>query len=395
MRKLQRYLFFEILRTFTLVVTGLTVVLMFAGAVKSAAEYGLAPEHLIKIVPYFIPSLLPFTIPATLLLTVSIVYGRVSGDLEMTAAKSAGINPARLLFPALLIGAALSAISFLMTDRVGPWAVGRIHAVVVEAMEDIVLKQLRNEGSFSPQGVGVDNLQIVVAAVEGKTLIRPAFRYRRTDGRLIHVEAREATLSFDLENGQAILNLVDWRGDIGGDVSFTVRGEIDVPIPIQGDLTKKNARDLSIEQLHQALEASAEKLRKSEVRRDLLAAMSLSTGQFERYAADQAKASSLGRREQKQVRKMRTELHSRPAMACSCFLFALLGAPFAVLRGKSQFFTTFLVCFLPIVGVYYPVTLGMLTQTKAGELDPRWAAWVADGMLLVAGVSAFWKTVRN
>ena len=395
MRKLQRYLFFEVLRTFTLIVTGLTVVLMFAGAVKSAAEYGLAPEHLVRIVPYFIPSLLPFTIPATLLLTVSIVYGRISGDLEMTAAKAAGIHPARLLWPALLIGAALSGLSFVMTDRVGPWAVQRIQAVVVEAMEDIVLKQLRNEGSFSPEGIGVDNLQIVVAAVDGKTLIRPAFRYQRRDGRQIHIEAREATLSFDLENDQAILNLVDWRGDVGGDVSFDVRGAIDVPIPISGDLSKVNARDLSLVDLQTALDESATKLRKASIRRDLQAVLSLSQARFETYAADQRAAISLGRREAKQVRKMRTELYSRPAMACSCFLFALLGAPFAVLRGKSQFFTTFLVCFLPIVGVYYPVTLGILTQTKSGELDPQWAAWIADGLLLVAGLTAFWKTVRN
>ena len=395
MRKLQRYLFFEILRTFSLVVTGLTVVLVFVGAVSYATQFGLAPEHVLRIVPYTIPNLLPYTIPATLLLTVSIVYGRVSGDLEMTAAKSAGINPLSLLMPAFLIGAALSIGSFLLTDRVGPWAAERIQAVIVNAVEDIVIKQLKNEGSFSPEGIGVDNLTIIVAAVEGRTLIRPVVRHTRGDGQQIHIEAREATLSFDMDAGEALVTFVDWRGDFGESIRWNVQGELTLPIPLDGEMGDRNARDLSMVAIRQALDLAAKKSERAATRRDLLAALAMTTGQFDGFGAEQSGARKLSRREAKKIRKLRTEFYSRPAMACSCFLFAMLGAPFAVLRGKSQFFTTFLVCFLPIVGIYYPVTLGMLTQTKAGELDPIWAVWVADAMLLTAGLVALAKTLRN
>ena len=394
MKYLQRYLLFEIVRTFTLVVTGLTVVLVCVGAIRYAQEYGLAPEHMLRIMPYFVPSLLPFTIPATLLLTVTIVYGRVSGDLEMTAAKAAGINPFSLLVPAFLVGAVLSVVSFALTDRVGPWAVTQIQAVVIDAVEDIVLKQLKNERRFAPQVSGFDGVQLTVMDVRDRTLIRPAFDYVRRNGRRYHAEADEANLTFDLDNSQVTLRMVNCRGDYG-EMILGHSGVFDFVIPMEGQFGKTNARDLPMTAIRQNLRLEAEKIERSTVERDLLASLALATGQFELLDEAESVDKSFGSRQPKNVRKMRTEFHSRPAMACSCFLFALLGAPFAVLRGKSQFFTTFLVCFLPIVGVYYPVTLGMLTQTKAGALDPTWAVWVADAMLATAGVVALAKTMRN
>ena len=394
MRKLQRHILFEIVRTFSLVVTGLTVVLVFAGLVQYAREYGLAPEHMLRIVPYFIPSLLPFTIPATLLLTVTIVYGRVAGDLEMTAAKAAGVNPLSLLMPAFLVGVLLSIVSFVLTDRVGPWAMERIQTVIVEAVEDIVLKQLKNERRFDPQGFGVDGLQLTVMAVDGQTLIRPTFEYRRSDGRRYHVEGDQARLDFDMAAGRVVLRMLNPRGDMA-DVRIVGTGLVEFPFDLQrNEVSKKNARDLSMPTIRYELARAAEAVRTSTVERDLLTAMALATGDFPLLATAQQVDRSFAKTEPKSVRKLRTEFYARPAMACSCFLFALLGAPFAVLRGKSQFFTTFLVCFLPIVGVYYPVTLGMLTQTKAGALNPQWAVWVADGLLLVAGLWATIKTLR-
>src|SRR5262245_60569164 len=98
---LQRYLFGEVLRVFTFVLGCITVLLLFVGVFQQATERGLNPVEALKILPYVVPGLLPFTIPAALLLTVSAVYGRLSGDQELTAAKAAGIHPISLMWPAL------------------------------------------------------------------------------------------------------------------------------------------------------------------------------------------------------------------------------------------------------------------------------------------------------
>ena len=67
-----------------------SLLLVFVGVFREASERGLGPVQILQVLPYVAPSMLPFTIPATLLLTVTVVYGRLSGDNEITAAKAAG-----------------------------------------------------------------------------------------------------------------------------------------------------------------------------------------------------------------------------------------------------------------------------------------------------------------
>ena len=86
---IQRYVFGELTRAFLFVLSAVTVITVFAGVVQQALEKGLSIQHTLLILPYIIPSMLPFTIPAALLMTVCLVYGRMAGDHEVTAAKAA------------------------------------------------------------------------------------------------------------------------------------------------------------------------------------------------------------------------------------------------------------------------------------------------------------------
>ena len=70
MKLLQRYIFSELLRVFSLLVIVLTVMLVFVGLFREATERGLGAVQILQIMPFVVPSMLPFTIPATLLLSV-------------------------------------------------------------------------------------------------------------------------------------------------------------------------------------------------------------------------------------------------------------------------------------------------------------------------------------
>jgi lipopolysaccharide export system permease protein len=82
--------------------------------------------------------------------------------------------------------------------------------------------------------------------------------------------------------------------------------------------------------------------------------------------------------------KLNTELHSRFALSSSCLFFALLGGPFSILQGRRQFLTSFFLCFLPILLVYYPVALLMMNLSKTGTVNPAWSMWLANALLLLA-----------
>ncbi len=204
MKLLQRYILGELVRVFLLLVVVLTVMLVFVGLFREATERGLGPVQILQIMPFVVPSMLPFTIPATLLLAVCVVYGRIAGDLEVTAAKAAGISAMDLLFPAFFLGSVLAVGSFALTNYVIPWAVGNIEQIVTQAMEDIFYDVLSTQHSFSDPGNGYS---ITVHDVKDRTLLDAMFCYRMENHQQYMVRAEAARIRFDLEKQEIKLLL--------------------------------------------------------------------------------------------------------------------------------------------------------------------------------------------
>jgi len=392
---LHRYVFGELLRVFLLVLTVFTVLTVFAGVFQEATERGLGPLQVLKVLPYIVPGMLPFTLPATLLLTVSVVYGRIAGDQEITAAKAAGISALTLMGPAFFLGAVLSVCSLLLTDQVIPWAESMTQRTIIAAVEEIFLEQLRTDHQLHYKPEGID---ITVEKVVGRRLIEPVFR-RQRGSHPVTVQASEALVEFDHERQVAVLHMRDARADLpvrhGTDmVVWTQRGEnaYEFPLPLERETSKP--RHLSLQRIERELSDVAEQRRVLEERRLVETAFGLTLGEFD-WMTDPAFATSRDLAACDTTRRrLRTEYHSRYALSCSCFFFVLLGSPFAILKAKSQFLTSFLYCFGPIVGVYYPLVLGLMTQSKSGQLDPAWAMWAGNALVFVAACAVIRRVMR-
>ena len=115
--------------------------------------------------------------------------------------------------------------------------------------------------------------------------------------------------------------------------------------------------------------------------------MALAIGDFQQLGGRQFQGYDLQLRDNRfKFFRLRTELHSRFALACSCFFFVLVGSPFAVLQAKRQFLTNFFICFVPIVLVYYPLVLLAKNLSNTGTLDAAWAMWVGNVLMAFAGL---------
>lgn len=388
---LQRYILRDLLLVFFFVLTGVTVLLVFVGVFREMSASGLGPLQAIKILPYIVPSLLPFTIPATFLLTVCVVYGRMAGDREIVAAKAAGINVFSLLLPAFVLGGFLSLCSLLLADRVVPWAVHNIQATISQAMEDIFLDMLRSNGQV------VDNqrgFSITVIDVQGKRLIHPTFHYQPKGRKPVAVQAQEATLRFDMENRQVVLDMVRGQVDVPGrsKVWFEKQRQ---PFPLPFDNEKTKARHLSIRNIRRELARIDEKLEEARAVRDARTAIVLTTGEYNDLKQNEMFEFWQQRKILRdKVAKLRTEVHSRFVLSTSCFFFALVGAPFAVLQARRQFLTTFFMCFLPVLLAYYPVALLMMNLAKSESVHPAFI-WVANLAMLIAGLIVLRKVLRH
>ena len=392
MRLLQRYIFYELLRSFASLLSILTILLVFVGVFRAVSQSGLGPYEIAQILPYLVPSLLPFTIPATLLLTVCIVYGRMSGDQEITAAKAAGINVISLLWPSFMLGVAMSVCAFVLTDRAIPWAESNIRQQVTLLFEDIFLNKLRSEHHFSDRKLGIE---INVLDVQGKTLIMPTFQYAPSGRDAVTLQAEYATIEFDLEAQQANIALVHGRINVPGEKtiafdreyrSFSLRDEKEAPKP----------RHLRIKDIDQTLKTLKHDLEVSRQHRDVETACALVLGDFAQLSRNDALQYELHSKQHRTaLAKLTTEVHSRFALSSSCLLFTLLGGPFAIVRGQRQFLTTFFVCFMPILLLYYPLTLGMMNLSKTGTVHPAWAMWVSNALLGVVAVFVLRRVLKH
>lgn len=388
---LQRYIFREILRVFAFIVSCLTLLLVIVGVVQQATDQGLGPAQIVEVLPFIVPSMLPFTIPAAMLLTVCVVYGRIAGDQEVTACKAAGISVISLLWPAYFLGAVLSAASLLLTDQVIPWATANIERRVATAMEDVVFDRLRTEHQFRDLKLGID---VTVQDVRGRELIRPIIRYTKGYGRIGTIQAKSAVFRLDLANQQAVFKVCDAYIDVPGQLTIYARGESEETIELKRNTSPK-ARHLPIQLIEQQMLAAGEDLVSLRERDAVLVAMALTTGQFDSLGVGRRETMFGLHEADEQVRKLKTEIHVRFSLACSCLFFTLLGGPFAVLKAKSQFLTSFLYCFVPIIIGYYPLVLTMMVQSKIGRVNPAWAMWIGNGLLALAAGLVLRRVMRN
>lgn len=383
MRLLQRYILFELLKVFVFLLSILTVLLVFVGVFREVASSGLGPFQILQILPFVVPSLMPFTIPATLLLAVCVVYGRIAGDQEITAAKAAGINVFSLLWPAFLLSIVMSITSLVLTDQVIPWAISNIQRTVALAVEDIFLDMLKTNHQVTNERQG---FSITVMDVEGKTLIKPTFQYARPGHSPVTVQAATATMEFDLEEQQVILHLVRGHIDIPGHSRVWFEQQAH-PFPLPEEVSQAKPRHISIQKIHRKMNGIEQQLALLQEKQDAEMAMALVLGDFPRLVQeDYTIYGHMRDFAQDDLNRLNTEIYSRFAMSTSCFFFVLIGGPFSILQGRRQFLTSFFMCFLPILLVYYPIALLMMSLCKNGQANPAYAMWAGNVLLAFAGL---------
>lgn len=59
------------------------------------------------------PQIITYTFPMSVLFATLLAYGRLSGDLEITALQASGVSVLRIVVPTLLLSVVVSVITFL------------------------------------------------------------------------------------------------------------------------------------------------------------------------------------------------------------------------------------------------------------------------------------------
>ena len=395
MRLLSRYILGELLKVFFVTLLGMTLVLLLAGIAQEAIRQGLGLLPVLRLVPYFLPNALVFAVPGTILFAVCSVYGRMSADNEIIAAKSVGISPMTFLAPGFILAFLISLTAVWLNDVAASWGQSGVERVVLQSVEQIAYGMLRTHRAYS-----TSRFSINVVGVEGRKLLHPTLTFHASedsppftliaDEAELRLNADKTALSILLTNSEFDWG-PDWRGDIPGEAVQ------EIPLTAasrKGGLATSPA-NAPMQKIPQLIDGQENDTQQMQQRFAAEAAYEMLTGEFGALAGPKWSAYHLQLRDaQYQLYRLQLVPWRRWANGFSCLFFVLVGAPLAIRLRNADIWTSFGLCFLPILLIYYPLLMYGLDRAKCGALPP-YSIWLGNLVLLGTGLWMVYSALRR
>ncbi len=394
MKIITRYVLSEMLQVFLVALTALTLFMLVVGLAKEAQQQGLGLLQILAMVPYVLPDAMRFAVPGTMLFAVASVFGRLSSSNEVVALKAAGITPLALIWPVAGLAIAVSFACVWLNDVAVSWGRDGVRDVVVRSLEEIIYSRLQQQRSYSTQ-----QLAINVKGVEGRRLIRPTMSFQPGDGSpAVTLSAMEAELETDAKAGS--LTAICRNGTVRvGDVEVAFPDTIERVIPLdainQKSLAQRSPSEIAMADFPAARAEHQADINRLEQQIAGRLATALLTGQLPLTTPPHSAGErSMIEWNQSRLNRIEMEPWRRWANGFSCLAFVLVGAPMAIRMRNADFLTSFFLCFLPILLVYYPVFMAGISQAKSGELPPI-AVWGGNLLIAVWGLWLLRGVIRR
>ncbi|MEM7453982.1 MAG: LptF/LptG family permease [Planctomycetota bacterium] len=389
-----RYVIRELAKIFAVSSLAFVLLMILVGLVEEATKKGLGPDIVYQLVPYIIPKALMFAMPATCLFSITCVFSRMSADNELVALQSNGLSKAVVMWPAVVLAIGLSLFAVWLNDISFAWSYWGIERVVLESSDKIAYGVLKSEGSFQADGFSID-----VQSVDGKRLIEPRITLRPTSGEMSTISAREAIIESVPESHELLLTIRQGRADVTGDVAmeFDERLVHRIPLKSPDEVARAlgNPSHLYLNQIDSEIEKQKDDIQRMEIENNATATAQLFGGDMFGLTHHEwtDKANELDKARER-LRRLHVVPFRRWANGFSCLAFAIIGIPVAMRFKSASYATTFGICFLPILFLYYPLFIFGLDGAKYGALPPI-AAWLGNAACFLIGAVLLVREIRR
>ena len=394
MKIISRYVLSELLQVFLVALTALTLFMLVIGLVKEAQQQGLGFLQIAALVPYVLPEAMRFAVPGTMLFAVASVFGRMSASNEITALKAAGITPMATIWPAMALAVVVSFVSVWLNDVAVSWGRDGVRRVIVGSVEEIIYGRLRQQRSYSTPQVSIN-----VKGVDGKKLIRPTLSFQPGGSAApVTVSAAEAQLRADAAAGTLVITFRDGTLHVG-DFKAVFPDTIERVVPLntvsQKNIVSTSPSEIAMADFTKARTEQIARISQLEQESAAKTAMAILSGRMEQSAPGAVEFERQAvKQEQSRLKRIIMEPWRRWANGFSCLCFVLVGAPMAIRMRNADFLTSFFLCFLPILIIYYPVFMLGISRVKAGALPPS-AVWMGNVLMMLWGLWLLRRVVRN
>lgn len=374
MKILDRYILKEVVGPFSFGI-GIFTILFFAvesmaGVAKIISETDAGLWTVGEYLLCRLPQVLIFTFPMAVLLACLLGFGRISGDLEMTALKAAGVSFMRIATPALIFCFCVSSFAWWLNEKVVPGAMQRAFEILFDSSteDERILRNLLPP----PRRLGNGETQMIYvyrADVKEGSLTGLVIHYFREDQIRREIYAQEARWNGRLWEMKGIRTQeFDEKGQIIYE-SQSAKGwsELDPELapPAPGDLKKR-------------------KLRPEEMSRSYIAEL------LETSPAPDP-------RDEKAVKnwnELRVAYHQKVSLPCASFVFSTFALPLGV-RPQRSSRSMGLGLSLAFILIYYVLMSTGLILGENGVWPPMLAAWLPNIVFGTAGLALLWRASRQ
>jgi lipopolysaccharide export system permease protein len=298
------------------------------------------------------------------------------------------------IWPAIAVAVVVSFVSVWLNDIAVSWGRDGVRRVIIGSVEDIIYGRLRQQRSYS-----TSKMSINVKGVEGRRLIRPTLSFQPGgQAAPVTVSAAEAEMRADAAKGTLTISCKNGTIHVG-DVKAVFPDTIERVVPLD-TVSRKETVSTSPSEIAMAdfPRARADQIAAISQIHQLAAAktaLAIFSGRMEQTLPTAVQAE---RQEVKHATSRLNRIIMEPwrrwANGFSCLCFVLVGAPMAIRMRNADFLTSFFLCFLPILVVYYPVFMLGVSRVKAGVLPPP-AVWMGNILIMLWGLWLLRRVIRN
>lgn len=375
------------LATLGMTVFVFTFVLLLGNVIKEVlqllihrqATLGLAFHAILLLIPY----LLAYSLPIGMLTAALLVFGRLSADQELTAARASGISLVSLVTPVLLLSVAVSGLCAWLNFDIAPACRTAYRALLFSAQSNRPGNLLR-----SGESVPLGDYKVWVEKVVDETNLFHVIvtQWRRSGEWKNWAEGPTGTLSRDPTNKQiVILTLHEakaWENTTngplpcaGGDLPLTIsldeQAKALLAVPVS-DMTFRQLRN----QLH-------------EMERPL------APGHRERPGVKSTKARHEVQRMVKDMTMpVMVYMHREVAFSFACIGFTLIGIPLGI-RAHRRETSAGVATALVLMLIYYSFIVLAQAWENHPELAPCVIVWLPNFIFQAVGAVLLWRADRG
>lgn len=388
MRILNWYVLKSYLATFGMAIGVLTFGMVGAQLMKvfDLLAQGLPVSVAMMALLYFVPHALCFTVPWASLVSIMLVFGRMSADSEITAMRACGISILQIVAPLIVTTIIFTAICLQLQFETGPRAEEKARDLFGEVAEEHPLTL------FTP-GVPVQLDQLQPSA-SGATL---CFSSRDAENNIFDVRFCQANEKGILADAYAPRG----RLDVDEEKRIMTVTLYNAQVIARTDSTGSNEKNPASAQTVDFLDSFSGKFSGDaeafQVEFDYGHRMKTSRiAQREKYLTvkELLARSVVLKREGQDTTKLEVELSTRVCLALAPVAFLLLGLPMAIRTSRRE---TSVGLFLSVIlgGVFFLSIVVLESLTIFPKIYPQYLIWLPNLVFQTLGAVMLYRVSQQ